>query len=127
MSFLSGGEGLLSGCETLPCQLTNSHAEERKLMAAYIVALITIDNPAQYQKYVDGFSDVLGRHQGRMVFAEMTPTVLEGDWHYSRTVTIEFPSRSAALGWYNSREYRELSKLREGAARVQLILTSEQG
>jgi uncharacterized protein (DUF1330 family) len=39
-------------------------------------------------------------------------TVLEGEWAHPRTVIIEFPSREAAEGWYNSPAYQKIISLR---------------
>ena len=42
--------------------------------------------------------------------------VLEGDWHPSRLVVLEFEGLETVKRWYDSHEYREVRRLREGAA-----------
>lgn len=41
---------------------------------------------------------------------------LEGDWHGTQTVLLEFESVEAASEWYNSEAYQEAAKLRQAAA-----------
>jgi uncharacterized protein (DUF1330 family) len=47
--------------------------------------------------------------------------VLEGDWHPSRVVILEFPDLEAARRWYESPEYEEAKRLREGAAKLRMV------
>jgi uncharacterized protein (DUF1330 family) len=47
--------------------------------------------------------------------------VLEGDWHPSRLVLLEFDDLAAAKRWYESDLYKETKKLREGAACMRLV------
>jgi len=44
------------------------------------------------------------------------PEVLEGEWHGTQTVLLEFDSVEAAREWYNSDSYQEAAKLRQAAA-----------
>ena len=41
---------------------------------------------------------------------------LEGEWHGTQTVLLEFESVEAAKEWYNSDAYQEALKLRQAAA-----------
>ncbi|ANI41084.1 DUF1330 domain-containing protein [Mycolicibacterium vaccae] len=41
---------------------------------------------------------------------------LEGQWHGTQTVLLEFDSVDAAKEWYYSDEYQEAAKLRQAAA-----------
>jgi uncharacterized protein (DUF1330 family) len=42
--------------------------------------------------------------------------VIEGEWHGTQTVLIEFESEEAAKEWYYSDAYQEALKLRQAAA-----------
>ncbi len=44
------------------------------------------------------------------------PQVLEGEWHGSRTVVLEFASVEAARAWYESDSYQQAKGLRLAAA-----------
>jgi uncharacterized protein (DUF1330 family) len=61
-------------------------------MSCYFVAQTTIHDPQAYQRYLDGFDDVFGNYCGRVVAVDESPTVLEGDWEYTRVVLIRFPT-----------------------------------
>ena len=52
------------------------------------------------------------------------PTVVEGDWHGSQTVLLEFESVDAAKEWYYSDAYQEAAKLRQGAADCNGVIVS---
>ena len=41
---------------------------------------------------------------------------IEGEWHGTQTVLLEFESVEAAREWYNSDAYQEAAKLRQAAA-----------
>jgi hypothetical protein len=45
-----------------------------------------------------------------------TPTVKEGDWPYTRTALIEFPTAEAFDAWFNSPEYQALAEHRHAAS-----------
>ncbi len=47
---------------------------------------------------------------------DQKPEVIEGEWHGTQTVLLEFESVEAAREWYNSDAYQEAVKLRQAAA-----------
>ena len=51
-------------------------------------------------------------------------TVVEGDWHGSQTVVLEFESVDAAKEWYYSDAYQEAAKIRQGAAECNGVIVS---
>jgi uncharacterized protein (DUF1330 family) len=48
--------------------------------------------------------------------------VLEGEWHGTRTVILEFASVDAARSWCNSAEYQAVVGQRHGAATSNVII-----
>ena len=58
-----------------------------------------------------------------LAFAQ-NPTVVEGDWHGSQTVVLEFESVDAAKEWYYSDAYQEAAKIRQGAAECNGVIVS---
>jgi len=58
---------------------------------------------------------------GRFVVRGGELAVLEGDWHPSRLVVLEFEDLETAKQWYASDEYQEVMKLRAGAARLNIV------
>jgi uncharacterized protein (DUF1330 family) len=52
------------------------------------------------------------------------PQVLEGDWHGSQTVILEFESVDAARAWYESAAYQKAKRLRQAAADTNAVIVS---
>ena len=85
-------------------------------MSSYFVALVTIHDQAQYDRYLEGFMGVFERFAGEVLAADDAPEALEGEWPAARTVIIRFPSDEELLRWYRSPEYQRLIELRRSAA-----------
>jgi uncharacterized protein (DUF1330 family) len=52
------------------------------------------------------------------------PQVIEGSWHGSQTVVLEFESVDAARAWYESEAYQKAAKLRQAAADCNVVIIS---
>ena len=91
-------------------------------MTAYFVAQIRIDDPAEYQGYLDACDEVFARFNGEYLAVDAAPTVLEGAWPYTRSVLIRFPSEADLLAWYKSPEYQAIVVHRLGGARCDSII-----
>ena len=87
----------------------------------YWIAHIEVVDPARYRTYVDALPDVIARHGGEFLIAGGRFETQEGAVR-PRTVTIEFKSYDAARACWNSDEYKQVAKLREGAAVVDVIV-----
>lgn len=59
---------------------------------------------------------------GRPIVVEDNADVIEGTWHGSRTIIIEFDSVDAAKGWYNSPEYQAVIGMRHAAAESNAVI-----
>ena len=53
--------------------------------------------------------------------------MLEGQWHGTQTVVLEFDSVEAASEWYHSEAYQEAAKLRQAAADCNGVIVSGLG
>lgn len=51
-----------------------------------------------------------------VVAVDQKPEVIEGQWHGTQTVVLEFESVDAARAWYNSDAYQAAAKVRQSAA-----------
>jgi uncharacterized protein (DUF1330 family) len=52
------------------------------------------------------------------------PETIEGEWHGTQTVLLEFESVDAAREWYNSDAYQAAVKLRHAAADCNGVILS---
>jgi uncharacterized protein (DUF1330 family) len=92
-------------------------------MSAYVIGQLHINNPQEYQEYLNGFLPCFERHGGQLLATSKQETeVLEGDWALPRTVLMRFPNTEAARAWYTDPEYQELAKIRHRTADANLVL-----
>jgi uncharacterized protein (DUF1330 family) len=90
-------------------------------MAAYVIVETDITDPAQYEQYKAASPAAVQAGGGRFLVRGGELAVLEGDWHPSRLVVLEFEDLAAARDWYESEVYQEAKKLRDGAARLRMV------
>lgn len=85
-------------------------------MAAYLALQSFVADDAQYRKYVAAVNPLLSRFGARLIVRRADIEVLEGE-HDRRPVSIlEFADMAAIHAFWNSPDYAEIKKLREGAA-----------
>ena len=91
-------------------------------MSVYVIAQIEIHDRNEYNQYEAGFLEIFSKYKGELLVVEESPTVLEGEWPYTRTVLIRFPDEEEATRWYKSDEYQMLAQHRFKSSRANLIL-----
>jgi uncharacterized protein (DUF1330 family) len=90
-------------------------------MPAYVIVETDIHDPEQYEQYKAASPAAVAGGGGRFVARGGELAVFEGDWNPSRLVILEFPDLEAAKAWYASEQYQEAKKLRDGAARLNMV------
>jgi uncharacterized protein (DUF1330 family) len=90
-------------------------------MPAYVIVETDVHDPDQYARYQATSLDAVHSGGGRFIVRGGELAVLEGDWSPSRLVVLEFPDLEAAKRWYDSPEYEEAKRLREGAANLRMV------
>jgi uncharacterized protein (DUF1330 family) len=91
-------------------------------MKAYVIALETVHDEAMFAEYRKHVVSTLTPFGAQFVARGGKYTVLEGQWQHPRTVIIEFPTREAAEGWYNSAEYQKIIGLRHKSSSGNLVI-----
>src|SRR5262245_44079887 len=119
-----------------PCRCGQAHAQSvrrprrkrrrggsiyARTMPAYVIIETDVHDPQQYERYKSAASEVIDASGGRYVARGGELAVLEGDWHPSRLVVLEFEDLEAVKRWYDSPEYREARRLRESAATLRVV------
>jgi uncharacterized protein (DUF1330 family) len=80
----------------------------------YVVITEDVKDPAGMAEYGKLASKAMA---GATILAfDSKVETIEGKWHGTQTVLLEFESPEAARDWYNSDAYQEAAKLRQAAA-----------
>jgi uncharacterized protein (DUF1330 family) len=93
-------------------------------MPAYMIVTAKIkDREAFIQGYGTAAAKLVMQFGGKYVLRGPGAELLEGDWGDGASMVIsEWPDIDAAKTFWNSPEYAEAKKLREGVADVQVLL-----
>jgi uncharacterized protein (DUF1330 family) len=88
----------------------------------YAVFTENIRDQARYEAYVNKAVTTITNAGGKVIVVDDNVSVLEGQWHGTRTVVLEFESVSAAQDWYNSNDYQAIIKERQASAEANAVL-----
>ena len=93
-------------------------------MPAYMIVTAKIaDRDAFIHGYGMAAAKLIGQFGGKYVLRGPGAELLEGDFGDGASMVIsEWPDRAAVHKFWNSPEYAEVKKLREGIADVQVLL-----
>jgi uncharacterized protein (DUF1330 family) len=91
-------------------------------MTHYFVAQIKIHDQDEYNKYLDKFDDIFSKYKGEYLAIDESPSLLEGNWNYTKSVLIKFNSKADFEDWYYSEDYQKILKHRLNAAKCNTIL-----
>lgn len=94
-------------------------------MAAWLVVTAKIRDRDAFMAcgYSQKAAAILEAHGGRYVIRAPGAAVLEGSGPEGASVVVsEWPNREAALSFYNSPDYAEAKRLREGLADIDILL-----
>ena len=82
----------------------------------YVIAQITVTDPAAYQRYVALVEPIVQKFGGEFLVRGGQSESFEGTPPGDRNVIIRFPSYAAAQKWYGSDDYAEAKALRMSAS-----------
>ena len=91
-------------------------------MPAYVIADVTVTDPATMEEYRKQVPGTIARYGGRYLVRGGAHQTLEGEWKPNRLVILEFPSLAQAQRWYDSEEYRAPKALRMKAGRTNVVI-----
>ena len=90
-------------------------------MPAYVIVETDVHDAERYERYKEAAPATIAAAGGRYLARGGELAVLEGDWQPKRLVVLEFADLQAARRWYDSDQYREARRLREGAATFRMV------
>ena len=91
-------------------------------MTTYVIYQGDVLDATRYEEYKRQVAPNIAAAGGRYLVRGGDALALEGDMPAGRTVILAFPTRKAAVDWYQSEEYQEIRRLREGAATATLYV-----
>lgn len=90
----------------------------------YVILTEAIHDRAGMDAYGATSMASLIEHDGRVLVVDEDVEVLEGEWHGTRTVIVEYDSVERAREWYASAGYQEALPLRQAAAECNVVIAS---
>ena len=90
-------------------------------MPAYMISLVDVTDMDQYQEYVKRAPAAHQKFGAKVLARGGRSLALEGGAPPGRVVILEFESLEQVEAFYNSPEYQEAKKHREGAAEFQMM------
>ena len=91
-------------------------------MTVYAIVQLKMIDRAAYDRYQARFFGVFKKFDGRLLLADESPDVVEGDWDRDKVVLMSFPDEAAYRTWAESPEYQEISKDRKAGATAIVLL-----
>lgn len=91
-------------------------------MKAFIIADVTVTDPALYEEYKKLTPGSIEPFGGKFIVRGGNTETLEGDWKPGRFVIIEFPSVERAKAWWNSEPYQKARAIRRAASAGKILL-----
>ena len=85
-------------------------------MTVYVIAQLKFTDRAAYDRYMAAFPAVFAQFNGKLLAADESPRVLEGQWDRDKVVLMSFPDEASMLAWMNSPAYQEISRDRNAGA-----------
>lgn len=90
--------------------------------SAYIIANVTVTNPAQYEEYKKLSSIAMQAHGAEVCVRGGSVEVLEGDWAPERVVLLKFKDTDQARAFYNSTEYGQAIQARKSVSVMRMVI-----
>jgi len=91
----------------------------------YTLAELSVTDPSWIKDYVANVSAMVARHGGRYLARTPKMERLEGERENAQLcVIIEWPSREAAVGFYESAEYAPYLKARKAGSTGEFLLVA---
>jgi uncharacterized protein (DUF1330 family) len=91
-------------------------------MTVYVIVQLRMIDRAAYDRYQTRFFGVFEKFDGRLLSADESPAVMEGEWDRDKVVLMSFPDEAAYRAWADSPEYKEISKDRKAGATAIVLL-----
>jgi uncharacterized protein (DUF1330 family) len=91
-------------------------------MTVYSIAQLKFTDIDAYRRYQKAFPAVFAKFNAKVIVADESPVVLEGDWPRDKIVILAFPDEAEAKRFGSSPEYQAIAKDRKAGADAVVIM-----
>lgn len=91
-------------------------------MPVYSIAQLKFTDIEAYRRYQKAFPAVFSKFNAKLLVADESPRVLEGDWPLDKIVILEFPDEAEAVRFGSSPEYQAIAKDRKAGADAVVVM-----
>jgi uncharacterized protein (DUF1330 family) len=91
-------------------------------MPVYAIGQLKFTNRQAYDRYQSRFFEVFSQFNGRLLAADESPRIIEGEWSRDKVVLISFPDETSYSAWAESPSYLEIAQDRKAGADAVVLL-----
>ncbi len=91
-------------------------------MSVYVIVQLRMTDRATYDRYQARFFEVFRKFNGRLLAADESPILIEGNWDGDKVVLMSFPDEQSFRAWADSPEYLEIARDRKAGAEAIVLL-----
>jgi uncharacterized protein (DUF1330 family) len=85
-------------------------------MTVYTIAQLKFKDIVAYRRYQQAFPAVFARFNAKLLAADETPKVVEGEWSGDKVVMLAFPDEAEARRFHEDPEYQAIAADRHAGA-----------
>ena len=94
-------------------------------MSVFVVAQLKFTDESRYRRYQEKFAPVFSKFGGTLICADENPKPLEGQPDCDKVVIMSFGNERRAKEFFESPDYRSISKDREAGANTVSVMVRE--
>ena len=91
-------------------------------MAAYMIAMIKVDDPETYKEYSSRTPPIVKKHGGRFLARGGEVDTIEGEPFNARLAILEFPSKKVVHDFFADPEYQAAAKYRKKSSQARILV-----
>jgi len=96
-------------------------------MPAYVIVMMTINDPDTYSKYTARTPAIVEKYGGKFLTRGEAVTTLEGEPYKGRMVIVEFPNNADVEAFYADPDYQAAKEFRLASSVMHMMLAQEGG
>lgn len=113
----------ISACSPAPQEpASQSTPEAQKTYGAYMLVMGKNYNPPDLGPYAQALPPIYAKYGGEYVAFSTNVDIAEGQYDYQSLIISGWPDAASARKFWDSPEYREAIKLREGIGEFDVVI-----